>query len=305
MKIVTITLNPAYDVHCYTENFQPYRENLAKIISRDAGGKGINIGRALLSVGVRAKNLVVAGNKNASDFYGMLDDEGIEYIPLVMEGRIRENITLHTNSAPETRISFSGFTANDGLIDSVEELILPLLNSDTVVTFSGRVPEGVTHGKVMSFLGRIRDRGARLVIDSHAVTREDIIDLHPWLIKPNGEEVLKYFSHSENILDIIESAKELHELGVENVMVSLGGDGAILVSDEGVFRAEAPKIDVISTVGAGDSSLAGFIAAALDGASSAECLRTAVAFGSAACMRDGTAPPLKTDVDKLKQQIEI
>ena len=111
MNIITITLNPAFDIHCHTEQFAPYHENLAKITARDAGGKGVNISRALAANSVPNTALVVLGEENAEDFRRSLSKSGVQTKEICVKGRIRENITLHTDHAPETRISFQGFPA--------------------------------------------------------------------------------------------------------------------------------------------------------------------------------------------------
>ena len=108
MNIITVTLNPAFDMHCYTEDFQPFHENLAKITACEAGGKGINISRALTVNGVDNVALAVVGEENEEAFIKSLRADKMDVRSIRWSGRIRENITLHTNNAPETRISFSG-----------------------------------------------------------------------------------------------------------------------------------------------------------------------------------------------------
>ena len=93
MKIITLTLNPAIDMHCYAENFEPFHENLAKITSTDAGGKGVNISRALTLNGVDNLALVVLGSENGKSFADSLKADGMELAEIYVDGRIRENIT--------------------------------------------------------------------------------------------------------------------------------------------------------------------------------------------------------------------
>ena len=123
MKIITITLNPAFDIHCYTEHFRPFQENLARITERAAGGKGVNISRALTANGIDNTALVVLGDENAEDFRRSLSAYGMNVEEILVKGRIRENMTLHTSNAPETRISFSGFNADDSLLSQVSDML--------------------------------------------------------------------------------------------------------------------------------------------------------------------------------------
>ena len=303
MKIYTITLSPAYDIHAYTAHFEPFHENLAETLSRDAGGKGVNISRALTVWGTPNTALVVVGRDNASDFISQLDKAKMSYEILERQGRIRENLTLHTSDSDETRISFSGFSADEGLLDEIEAKIEP---EESIVTFTGRVPKGISMRAVKSFLLRLADKGAKIVIDSRSFTLDDIFEVKPWLIKPNQEEISEFFGQSiTTVEEAAEKAREIGSRGVENVMISLGSLGALLFDGEATHTATPPKINALSTIGAGDSSIAGFVSAFAEGQSASACLRLAVAFGSAACLTEGSLPPEKQDIEQIYQKIEI
>lgn len=291
MKIITLTLNPAIDMHCYAENFEPFHENLAHITSSDAGGKGVNISRALTVNGVENLALVVLGNENGKSFADSLKADGMDLIELYVDGRIRENITLHTNNNPETRISFAGFVATDALIDAVEEKLSDI-DSDTIITLTGSNPKGMSIERVMKMVENFQAKGAKVIIDSRSFSKENLFASKPWLIKPNEEEIGMYTDIV--VTDFASAAKaaaQIRSQGIENVIIS-SSKGAVLACAEGTFVAYAPDIKVVSTIGAGDSSIAGFIAAAKEGKSYAEMLKNAVSYGSAACTTEGTKPPL-------------
>ena len=305
MKIITITLNPAFDIHCYTEHFRPFQENLARITERAAGGKGVNISRALTANGIDNTALVVLGDENAEDFRRSLSAYGMNVEEILVKGRIRENMTLHTSNAPETRISFSGFNADDSLLSQVSDMLREA-DEDTVVTFTGRVPEGISLDAVKNLLISLRDKGVKIVIDSKSFGIEDLIQCRPWLIKPNDEEIVDYCDTTvDDLYTAVAEAKKLRGLGIENVMISLGSKGAVLACKDGGFIADAPRINVRSTIGAGDSSIGGFLAALKNGLSSADMLRWAISFGSAACMTEGTEPPERSDVERLLSEITV
>ena len=304
MKIYTITLNPAYDIHAYTKHFEPFHENLADVLSREAGGKGVNISRALTKNGTPNIALVVLGKDNSADFKSALADAGMTCIFFEKEGRIRENLTLHTSDSDETRISFSGFSSDESILEEIEGKIDA--DDSTVVTFTGRVPKGVSMKAVKAFLGRLKDKGARIVIDSRSFSLDDIFEVKPWLIKPNQEEISEYFSEDISTVEqSAEKAKVLAARGIDNVMISLGSLGALLFCDGRLYTAKPPKIEALSTIGAGDSSIAGFISAFADGKCADECLRSAVAYGSAACLTEGSMPPEKEDIERIYSQVEL
>ena len=306
MNIITLTLNPAFDMHCFVKDFKPFHENLADITSLDAGGKGVNISRALVSLGVENKALIVLGDENGDPFKRALSDDGIDSLCIELKGRIRENITLHTNNAPETRISFRGFSADASLLNKVSDALDGIIDSNTVVTFTGSLPEGVSVADAKDMLCKMKEKGAKIVIDSRSFKLDDIKAVRPWLIKPNEEEISMY-----SVLKVtdLESAKiaaaELRQSCADNVMISLGGAGAVLACEDGIFAANAPKIKVLSTIGAGDSSIAGFIAAAKEGCTYAEMLKRAICYGSAACMTEGTRPPEKNAVEALMEKVIV
>ena len=157
---------------------------------------------------------------------------------------------------------------------------------------------------VKTFLKELQEKGARIVIDSRSFTLSDLCEMKPWLIKPNQEEISMYLGREiDGFTEVLDSARELFGKGIENVMISLGAKGALLVSGEGAFVAEPPVIEAKSTIGAGDSSIGGFLAAAKAGLDRAQMLRYAVAYGSAACMTEGTRPPKREDVEALLPQI--
>ena len=306
MKIITLTLNPAFDVHCFSENFQPFHENLAKITNNEAGGKGVNISRALTVCGTENLAFVVLGEENGESFARAMSADGMTYRTISVQGRIRENITIHTDNADETRISFAGFDAPEDLLAQVEKSLADEIDGETVVTLTGRNPSGVGIEETKAMLRRFAERGAKIVIDSRSFSLSDLVEMKPWLIKPNQEEISAYLGREiGSISEVIEAAKELHEGGMANVMISLGSKGALLVSDEGIFSAKPPKIEALSTIGAGDSSIAGFLAASSEGLDAKDALCRAVAYGTAACLTEGTKPPRSEDVTRVMREIEI
>ncbi len=307
MKCITLTLNPAFDKHCFVENFRIGYEHLAEDEFCESGGKGVNISRALLTNGVHNKAIIVLGKENKDAFCSGLNADSMNYTSITIDGKVRENLTIHASDGVETRISYRGFTADDSLLDNVYNVINDDLSEDAILTFTGSAPVGVSMEGINNFLKKIADKGVKIVIDSKSFkTLEEIVALKPWLIKPNGEEISAYLkreitTHEE----ILEIAKSLHNQGVENVMISLGEKGAMLVSKDGAYIAAPPEVEAKSTIGAGDSSIAGFISAVMQGKSVEDALKTSIAFGTAACLREGTLPPLPEAVEKILGDIII
>lgn len=304
MKIITLTLSPAFDVHCRADALELYHENLATVTSRDAGGKGINISRALTANGVENTALVVLGEENAADFRRALAADKLCVREIVVAGRIRENITVHTDDLPETRISFTGFEADATLLSRVEEALS--VDGETVITLTGRLPHGVEIKDVKSLLHRFQSAGARIVIDSRSFALADLVEARPWLIKPNEEEISAYLGRTvKSLEDALSAAQKLFDVGIANVMISMGEKGACLACADGQFIATPPRIAAVSTIGAGDSAIAGFLAATNARVDAADALRTAVAYGSAACLTEGTRPPRAGDVVQIHARVGV
>lgn len=306
MRIITLTLNPAFDKHCYVKSFNPFHENVASVISLEAGGKGVNVSRALTANDVKNVAITVLGSENKSEFEKQLQKDGVNYKTIVAEGRIRENLTLHSGDGQaETRISFNGFTLTDDVFDKVTDE-LGDASDDTIVTFTGSIPNGISTLKAKKFLLNLKNKGVKTVVDCRSFNIDDLIELKPWLIKPNKDEAENYAKKPvKTVNDAIDVANNWRLCGIENVIISLGKTGAILACEDGNYAAETKKIDAVSTIGAGDSMIAGFIAAFINGEPPTQRLQKAVAFGTAACMQEGTKPPLKLDVCNIIDEIKI
>lgn len=305
MKVITLTLNPAFDVHAVAPSFAIYEETIADIAETDSGGKGINLSRALTGNGVANTAVVVLGEENQDSFLRGLAPFHLTIVPISVPGRIRENITIHPEGDRETRLSFSGFSVDPSLIRDIEKAV-GKIDSDTIITITGSNPKGLRLPDMKDLIAKWQGNGAKVVIDSRSFSPDDLLSCKPWLIKPNAPELSSYVhKDSLSIEEVRTIATDLHEKGISNVLVTLGGDGALLVNDEGTFRVALPKVDVRSTIGAGDSTIAGFISGFIKGFRSPDILRMAVSFGSAKCMREGTLPPLPEDVKKLFDQVTV
>ena len=306
MKVVTLTLSPAFDIHCSLKSFELYHENLADVTAFEAGGKGVNISRALASLGTDSCPIVAIGDENGIDFKRALSADGLMPIYIDVKGRIRQNITLHSADAPETRISFKGFSVDIDFFDRVYLAIENVIDEDTVLTFTGSLPEGASADSAVELLSKIKAMGAKIVVDSRSFSLDNVKAVRPWLIKPNEEEIALYSNRKVTDLESAAiAASEMRSQFSDNVMISLGSLGAVLACEGGAFIAKAPKVNAVSTVGAGDSMIAGFIAAVKRGLDYPEILKLAVSMGSAACMTEGTRPPKKENAEALFREVKV
>lgn len=304
MQIITLTLSPAFDMHCQAETFSAEHENLVRLQLCQAGGKGVNISRALSCNGLSSLALLVLGEENADNFLKNLSGETFTCRSIKVPGRIRENITIHTPGMAETRISFPGFYAGNELLDQLWDVLESEIDANTFLTITGRLPEGITAQQMSGLLYKAAAKGAKLVVDSRSFSLEDLKALKPWLIKPNQEEISAYLGRPVHALEeILQEAQSLHLQGIENVMVSMGEGGALLVCNEGSLIALPPQIAPKSTIGAGDSAIAGFLAC--PDSAPGKRLVYAVAFGTAACLTEGTLPPEPESIAQILPLVQL
>ncbi len=305
MKIITLTLNPAYDVHCEVESFRPFHQNYVKRTQIEAGGKGVNVSRALSVNGIPNSAFIALGRENSAAFEASLLEYGISYSGIFHGGKIRENIMIHSEGMEETGISFEGEMPDAGFIDQAEYLVLSDCDPDTVLVLSGRIPRGLTVERVRSILIAAKELGARIVLDSNSFSIADCIAIKPFLIKPNQEEVARYTGRTVDSLEMAEQvANDLTRYGIEHVLVSMGKMGLAYAGGDGHFSIPGKNVAALSATGAGDSTVAGFLAGLYRGLGIRETVKLAFSFGTAACMRRGTQPPLPENIKEIYESLE-
>lgn len=304
MKIITITLNPAFDIHYEIEDFRLYKENYVSSILISAGGKGINVSRALQKNNIDNMAYIILGRDNAPDFVSRLEKEELNFKAIYCDGRIRENITIHSSDGRETRISQDNFHLSPDILDKLLEELKKSIDQNTILVFAGRIPKGLSKGRVIGFLQELRKGACLLVVDSNSFSMEELLRIRPWLIKPNEQEIESLIGERVNTLEQAKrAAVKIHDMGIDNVIISMGKEGAVMASAEWSGGVRAPSISPVSTIGAGDSMIAGFIGAYSQGLDRKECLKNAVAFGTAACLTEGTAPPRYNDIQKIRDKV--
>ena len=298
-KIITLTINPAIDQHIRLSELEIGSDNLGVLERRDRGGKGINVSRALLSLGLDSLALVCAGRENGEEFVRGLKNEGLTVDYCLVDGRVRENLNIHTWEG-DTVIATAGPVLNEGDIASISLKLMAELDTPSIVVFSGRIAEGTDKELVIKMLLSAKEKGALLVLDSKSLLASDISRLCPLMIKPNIEEAEHLLS--KKIKSPTESAKELTTLGAKYVLLTMGSDGLVLSDGKVAAFAPSVPVEVKSTVGAGDSTVASFIYSYIRGCSLLDTAVHASCVSAAACMTEGTLPPHPCEINRLLEQ---
>lgn len=286
----TVTLSPAVDVYLSLPTLSVGRESEATLLGRYAGGKGLNVSAALDAFGTENRAFCLLGEKSAASFLSF-PHLPKNLVPFSAGGSVRENITIKSAEG-ETRISLPAETVDEKTLSAFFEKIP---SGKRFVAFCGSAPRGVSEDFLTDALLSLKKRGALLLCDSRSLSASSLRKLRPYCIKPNE------FEFSALCGNDAERAAEFSE----NILLTCGGKEGFFLSQTEKFRLIPPQISPVSTVGAGDSTLAGFIAGKMRGLSDAESARLAFAFGSAACLTEGTTPPEKEAIEALYQKVKI
>lgn len=294
--IVTLTPNPSLDRALHLDRLAPGEVNRAAATHLHPGGKGINVSRALAAHDVASRAVLPAGGPDGAQVVALLAAQGVDARPVPVAGDTRSNITLTESSGATTKINAPGppLDAEEvaALLAAVEAEVAA---GAAAVVAAGSLPAGVDD----DFFTRVADLGARhdvpVVLDtSGAPFAAAVAHGGLALVKPNDEELAELAGHDlVTVGDVLDAAGAVRAAGTDAVLVSLGAHGALLVAEGGSWWAGGPALVPVSTVGAGDSTLAGYLALAGD---PPERLRRAVAWGRAAVLLPGSAVPRPSDV---------
>ena len=305
--ILTVTLNAAIDKRYVVEGFRTGEANRVKECTYVPGGKGLNVSKPASIYGAEVVATGFAGGHAGAYIEDALKPFGIRsaFYHVDAESRSCINIWDEVNQV-QTEFLEPGFTMTEEDFAGFEAKFRQLVQEAKVVAMSGSVPKGLDGTAYQRLVKIVKDAGIPVILDTSGKLLEMGIEAIPTMIKPNIDEIrMLTGKRCDDISEIIEAARAIHERGVKIVAVSLGADGSLAVGDDGIFRARVPKIDAVNTVGCGDSMIAGFALGLSKGLPLEETLRLASAISAAAAMREETGFFVMEDMEKLLPQIEI
>lgn len=284
--ICTLTLNPSLDYIVTVDHFQVGATNRTSDDFILPGGKGINVSIVLQNMGLENKALGFLAGFTGKALESMVKEAGINAEFLWVEkGDTRINVKLR--SEQETEINGRGPVITQTDIEKLMQRLDALQDGDTLI-ISGAIPASLPQTLYRDIMEKLQDRNIRIVVDANRDLLLNVLPLHPFLIKPNQHEIEEMFQVKlETLEDIEVYARKLQEAGAQNVLVSMGGDGALLIDENGRRHyASAPRGTLKNSVGAGDSMVAGFITGYLQSGDYAEAFKTGVCTGSASAFSD-------------------
>lgn len=305
--IYTVTLNPAMDKTVVVENLTPGGVNRIRSLRVDVGGKGINVSKCLKALGGESTAAAFWGGAAGQRGMAFLAENGIGSLPVILPQDTRTNLKIIDPIRQEnTDINEPGPTVSPEQVAELLEKLDGQAVSGDIVILSGSVPRGCEPTIYRDMITRYRARGAKVFLDADGEPFRLGLTAAPSLVKPNREELERYVGRPLAAMeDVFGAAEQLLESGIEEVVVSLGAEGAVLLRQGLRLRAEGLRVPVGSTVGAGDAMVAALAYGMERGMAPAERLRLAVAISAASVMCSGTQAPEKKNIEELYSRVTV
>ena len=305
--IYTVTLNPAIDKTAVITSFTAGTVNRVERLREDAGGKGINVSKCLKTLGAESVAVLLLAGDAGRHLAGLLEQEGLQLLCGEAEGRTRTNLKIVApDLGQNTDINEPGPKADEEILGALlEELCGKILPNDIVV-LSGSLPVGASADTYRRWTEDLQNKGAKVFLDADGPAMAEGVKGKPYLVKPNETELSRLLGKPmETEEQILAGGKALLEMGVTRALISLGGNGAYLLEKGAVYRAKCPRVEVKSTVGAGDSVVAAMAYGLQENLPLEEALLLAMAMGAASVMQTGTQAPDRALVSDLTRQAEV
>lgn len=306
--ILTVTFNPAIDKTAEVNHLVSGGLNRLFNVRQDAGGKGINVSKTLKALGTDSTATGFLAGDAGKTIETALEARGIPADFVWADGQTRTNLKVLDEDMALTELNEPGPAVNEEQIEELMKKIEDLAGEGSWVVLSGNVGPGVSKEIYRVMIERLKKKGIRCILDADGELFREGIKAGPYAIKPNRYELAQYFGMDEENLDLctlIRLARKLLNDETKLVAVSMGTDGSVFITEDGIISAPALKIDYQSAVGAGDA----MVAAMTDGLNKnmdlQDLVRWAVAVSAGACTTQGTQPAELPVVEELAKRVEM
>ncbi|MDH7481570.1 MAG: 1-phosphofructokinase [Armatimonadota bacterium] len=305
--IITLTLNPAVDQTLLVPEVRLGETNRVRATDIDPGGKGLNVARMLKRLGRPAVTIALVGGPTGHYIRHRLEHEGVETDLVEIRGTTRINISiLDESSGIQTNFNQEGAEIDPTDLLAVEAKIAGWLQEMDVMAMGGSLPPGAPSDTYARLIRWINESGIRTALDSSGEALREGIKAQPYLIKPNIREAQDLLGRTLTTdEDVIAAAEELRSRGISVVVISMGKRGAIAVDEKGVWKAISPNVKVGSTIGAGDSMMAGLVIGIAEHMSLPDSLALGTAAATATVMNERTELGTPDQVQELLPLIRV
>ncbi|MBI2848251.1 MAG: 1-phosphofructokinase [Chloroflexi bacterium] len=305
--IASVTMNPSLDMDIIVAGLLLNETNRWLKVRRYAGGKGINASRAIHEMGGITVAYGLAGGHVGHSMEILLDEEGVLFSFTPINRETRTNVIISDiKSAQQARIDAPGPRISKKELQRFLGKFRRIRPDPDLLILGGSIPPGIPDSIYYDIIAEANEHGVRCILDADGRWLAEGIKAGPFLIKPNVHETEMLLGRALPTEEsIIEAALSLVRSGIEIVVISRGRNGIIAASKDSLLKADAPKVKVRSSVGAGDCTIAGLALKLADGEPLVEACRLAVAMGSAAVLTPGTELCRKKDVERLLPKVKV
>lgn len=304
--ITTITLNTAIDKAYVVKDFAKDSVTRVQTCTNTAGGKGLNVSKVIKLCGEDIIATGFVGGHAGAYVEDLLKEHAILTDFVHTQSETRSCINILASDGTSTEFLEPGAPVTLDEVNQLVQKLNDLIDKSDVITISGSVPKGVENTFYADLVTTIKEKGKQVILDTSGELLKNGIKACPTLIKPNSEELEALLGISiHNREEVIAAAKRLHETGIEYVVVSLGGDGALLICKEGVFHGKPPKITPVNTVGCGDSMVGAFAVSLARKLPIEEALRYSVAVSAANALTMATGSFKLNDMRNLLPDVIV
>ncbi|WP_099974709.1 1-phosphofructokinase [Lactobacillus terrae] len=302
--IYTITANPSIDYVLQLDQLKTGEVNRSTNDVKLPGGKGINVSRILKELSIDTTSLGFVGGATGEMFKNLLATHNLKTSFTNVKDDTRINVKINAVKQDiETEVNGTGPSISLEEKDSFMNQLRVVGDGDVII-MAGSLPKQLPDTFYLDIAKTIQKQGAEFIIDTTGQALLDTLSSHPLVVKPNHHELAELFDvEFKNESEIVEYARKLLDLGAKHVMISMAGDGALLVSKDHAYKANAPKGTVINSVGAGDSMIAGFVGAFMETGDPIESFHIGAACGSATAFSQDIA--VKEKIDQVYNDITI
>ena len=301
--IYTVTFNPSLDYIVEVNNFELGMTNRTSYEHMLPGGKGINVSIVLNNLDFDTTAFGFVAGFTGKQICDMVSEYGIKTDFIQVDNGF-SRINMKIKNIDGTEINGMGPQISEDNLHSLVSKIDRLSRGDVLV-LAGSIPSCISDDIYRRIMERLQGRGVKIIVDATSRLLLNVLEYHPFLIKPNQHELGDIFGVKlESKEEVIPYARKLQDMGAVNVLISMGGKGAVLIDEHGkVYEADAPKGELKNSVGAGDSMVAGFMAGYLQTCNYEDAFRMGVATGSASAFSENLAT--KREISEVLKRVEV
>ena len=305
-KVVTITLNPALDLTGSLDTLNVGSVSLANKGSLHPAGKGVNVAKVLSELGAEVTVTGFLGRDNQQSFCQLFAEMNANDAFIRVDGATRINVKLVEKDGQVSDINFPGVEVSEQAIKDFEVRLLELAKDHQFFVLAGSLPKGISAELCASWIEKLHQLGKKVIFDSSRAALAAGLEAHPWLIKPNDEELSEFVGRDLETPETCQQAAiDLANKGIENIVVSLGSKGVMWLASSVWRYAQPPKMNVVSTVGAGDTLVAGMCWGHMKQWQAEQTLTFATALSALAVSQVGVGVPRIEAVTELQKQVTL